>query len=553
MVANEATDRGRAARAIDRIERLDGRGRPDRRAARWPTRSPHAPAARRSSSSPTTPARRRPTLRTKAPVRVLTVGRERRQPGHRRARRARPMPAASKRRLFVSVANSRRERRHAAAPDPRRRPAGHRARPASRPADADRTWSSTSCPPGTSRRRGAAGRQSAARPERGRRRRSGPADQLPLDDAAWAIVPRDRLLRVLLVGPGNVYLQNALSLLPNVELYGADRRASRPTTTGKEQFDLIVFDGFLPADAAGQADPGHRAAAHERPGHGHGHARAAGHRPAAPPDEPLLRDVDLTRAARRDGAAHGAARLGAQRHPRTRPGAAALRRHARRAADGRVRLRPAPERPAAPGRLADPRLQPLGRAAGPRRQHARPGRARRAGRAGPAARQRGHARDAARRIGRASSSRRPARARQRDLRRNPPAGRLPAEPIPGRPRRAASGATASPTPSPSPVRGLRAAGRPPVPIRFAVDLFDLEESNIAPGDGARLTAHRRHAAPKVGTPGHGARRVVVRSRSWLSPCCSSSGSSTSATARVASVAGSVALGRRGPLRRRGAR
>jgi hypothetical protein len=70
---------------------------------------------------------------------------------------------------------------------------------------------------------------------------------LPLDDAAWAVVPPDRLRRVLLVGPGNVYLQNAFSLLPNVELYGAtaDEYAA---TTGKELFDLIVFDGYLPAD-----------------------------------------------------------------------------------------------------------------------------------------------------------------------------------------------------------------------------------------------------------------------------------------------------------------
>lgn len=76
---------------------------------------------------------------------------------------------------------------------------------------------------------------------------SGPVDYLPLDDAAWAIVPPDRLRRVLLVGPGNVYIQNAFALLPNVELYGATA-AQWPTTTGKDKFDLIVFDGFVPAD-----------------------------------------------------------------------------------------------------------------------------------------------------------------------------------------------------------------------------------------------------------------------------------------------------------------
>jgi hypothetical protein len=76
---------------------------------------------------------------------------------------------------------------------------------------------------------------------------SGPPDYLPLDDAAWAIVPPDRLRKVLLVGPGNVYIQNAFALLPNVELYGATA-AQWPTTTGKEKFDLIVLDGFVPPD-----------------------------------------------------------------------------------------------------------------------------------------------------------------------------------------------------------------------------------------------------------------------------------------------------------------
>jgi hypothetical protein len=76
---------------------------------------------------------------------------------------------------------------------------------------------------------------------------AGPPDYMPLDDAAWAIVPPDRLRRVLLVGPGNVYIQNAFSLLPNVELYGATAE-QWPTTTGKEKFDLFVFDGFVPVD-----------------------------------------------------------------------------------------------------------------------------------------------------------------------------------------------------------------------------------------------------------------------------------------------------------------
>jgi hypothetical protein len=71
------------------------------------------------------------------------------------------------------------------------------------------------------------------------------ADKLAIDDRAWAVVPDNRLRKVLLVGPGNVYIQNAFSLLPNVELYGATPE-QWATTTGKDRFDLFVFDGFLP-------------------------------------------------------------------------------------------------------------------------------------------------------------------------------------------------------------------------------------------------------------------------------------------------------------------
>lgn len=122
---------------------------------------------------------------------------------------------------------------------------------------------------------------------------AGPPDHLPADDAAWAVVPDDRLRRVLLVGPGNVYLQNALSLLPNIELYGAtpDEWA---TLTGKDRFDLMVFDGYLPVELPDvpilaiapprTSDLGAVGGSIATP--------AVGEPPA---DEPLLRDVDLTR------------------------------------------------------------------------------------------------------------------------------------------------------------------------------------------------------------------------------------------------------------------
>ena len=122
---------------------------------------------------------------------------------------------------------------------------------------------------------------------------TGPPDLLPIDDVAWAVVPEDRLMRVLLVGQGNVYLQNALTLLPNIELYGATPE-EWPGLTGKDRFDLIVFDGYLPAELP---DKPILAIAPPRTSE----LGAVGGSIANPPvgeppaDEPLLRDVDLTR------------------------------------------------------------------------------------------------------------------------------------------------------------------------------------------------------------------------------------------------------------------
>lgn len=74
----------------------------------------------------------------------------------------------------------------------------------------------------------------------------GAADALALDDRAWAVVPPDRLRRVLLVGDGDPYLETALSYLPNTELYGVTPAKYGPDTH-PELFDLIIFEGTLPA------------------------------------------------------------------------------------------------------------------------------------------------------------------------------------------------------------------------------------------------------------------------------------------------------------------
>ena len=74
-----------------------------------------------------------------------------------------------------------------------------------------------------------------------------PADRLAVDDRAWAIVPPDRLQRILLVSAGDPYLETALSYLPNAELYGVTPEAYG-TGTKPGLFDLIIFDATLPAE-----------------------------------------------------------------------------------------------------------------------------------------------------------------------------------------------------------------------------------------------------------------------------------------------------------------
>ncbi len=81
----------------------------------------------------------------------------------------------------------------------------------------------------------------------------GPPDELSVDDRAWAIVPPDGVRRILLISPGDPYLQAALTYLPNTELYGvkpADVLASTfiDKRDGSQLFDLIIVEGAVPAD-----------------------------------------------------------------------------------------------------------------------------------------------------------------------------------------------------------------------------------------------------------------------------------------------------------------
>jgi hypothetical protein len=284
VVANEATDRGRITQAIQSIEASTSAS--DLRdalelAGKLAERARGAEILVVTDDAGTTV----PDVALEVPVRVATVGRERDNQAIA-ALAVRSDPSGLKRVLFVSVANysaSAVNRRLQILADGTPVTARDLAlQPLSRadvvidelPAGIGVVEARISAPEGSTES-------------------SGPADYLPVDDAAWAVVPPDRLRRVLLVGPGNVYLQNAFALLPNVELYGSTGE-QYAGTTGKELFDLIVFDGFLPPQLPNKPILAFAPPSSSPLGEVHGTLDSFGMgQPAA--DDPLMRGVDLTR------------------------------------------------------------------------------------------------------------------------------------------------------------------------------------------------------------------------------------------------------------------
>ena len=122
-------------------------------------------------------------------------------------------------------------------------------------------------------------------------------DALAGDDRAYAIVPAADATRALLVSDGNAYLENALALLPRLELYavGEAGYADALETADEEgtPYGLVVFDGFVPSEAPGipalYVDPGEDGA--------FGTVDGRVESPVVErtdPNEPLLRFVDLT-------------------------------------------------------------------------------------------------------------------------------------------------------------------------------------------------------------------------------------------------------------------
>jgi Ca-activated chloride channel family protein len=123
------------------------------------------------------------------------------------------------------------------------------------------------------------------------------ADQLAVDDHAFALVPQTGAVRALLVSEGNSYLESALALLPRLELYavapaGLTDTLAAADAAGKP-YGLLIFDRYVPAKppripslyvAPGKDGPfGTVGKAIEGPLIGR-----------TDPDEPLLRFIDLT-------------------------------------------------------------------------------------------------------------------------------------------------------------------------------------------------------------------------------------------------------------------
>jgi hypothetical protein len=122
-------------------------------------------------------------------------------------------------------------------------------------------------------------------------------DALATDDRAFTVVPAAGTTPALIVGPGDPYLENALALLPRLQLYavGEDgyQDALEDGADDGTPFGLVVFDGVVPDQPppvpALYVDP-----ADDGP-FGTLEGRVETPSIAVPdPEEPLLRFVDLS-------------------------------------------------------------------------------------------------------------------------------------------------------------------------------------------------------------------------------------------------------------------
>ena len=120
-------------------------------------------------------------------------------------------------------------------------------------------------------------------------------DDLAVDDHAWAVIPPDRTRLILVVGPGDAYLETALSYLPNVELFGVTAAEYGPATERRDgrPWDLVIFEGSLPATLPHAAILAIAPTTNSPLGQVTGSLRDPGIG-SLDADEPILRYVDLS-------------------------------------------------------------------------------------------------------------------------------------------------------------------------------------------------------------------------------------------------------------------
>jgi Ca-activated chloride channel homolog len=123
------------------------------------------------------------------------------------------------------------------------------------------------------------------------------ADQLAVDDRAFALVPQTGAVRALLVSEGNSYLESALALLPRLELYAVAPDGLSQTLAAAEKagtpYGLLIFDRYVPATPP-RVPSLYVAPAKDGPFGTVGKAVEGPLVGRTDPDEPLLRFVDLT-------------------------------------------------------------------------------------------------------------------------------------------------------------------------------------------------------------------------------------------------------------------
>ena len=75
-------------------------------------------------------------------------------------------------------------------------------------------------------------------------------DVFPLDDRAFALLPPTKPVNVLLISPGNLYLEGTLLLNSNIVLERVTPQAYDPQTHGPQNFDVIFVDREIPPTLA---------------------------------------------------------------------------------------------------------------------------------------------------------------------------------------------------------------------------------------------------------------------------------------------------------------